>query len=151
MIAALTTLALGWGWKSWAAKLFGRAVPVLLLAAIAAGGYALIFHAGETAGGAKVTAKVTEQHGQAVTDARHDEHAAQSSAATIGAAITAKNNAASSTAVAAQETIHAQISALPVAPSVDAGPARADTGVLDASLDALVDRANRAAAAADAR
>lgn len=147
----LIKLALGWSWPGWAATLFGWAVPVLALIALGAGVYAGIYHAGEKTGGAKVTVKAEQQHQQTVADSRHDERAAASSSAAIGAAVVEKNHAATSSAAAAQETIHAQIAALPVAPPGNAMLPAADTGLLDATLDTLVDRANRAAAAADTR
>jgi hypothetical protein len=147
----LIKLALGWSWPRWAAILFGWVSPLLALIGLCAAAYALIYHAGEKTGGAKVTAEVTRQHDQAVADSRQDERAVASTSSAIGTSVAEKNTAASNSATAAQETIHAQISALPSAPLGGVVPSAADTGVLDASLDTLVDRANRAAAAADTR
>jgi len=146
----LISLALGWKWPTWAARLFGWIVPVVAAIAIVAGIVAIIYHRGETAGGAKVQAKAAAAHTKTVADARSDERKAQDGSAAVGAAVGRANDETTAVVTAKRMEINNAVNSTPRA-APGAAPARVDTVGLSASVDALVDRANRAAEAADAQ
>jgi len=146
----LISLALGWKWPSWAAKLFGWAIPIIIAIAVVIGAIALVYHRGETAGGAKVQAKAVAAHTKSVADARTDERKAQDGSAAVGAAVGRANDETTAVVTAKRMEINNAVNSTPRA-APGAAPARVDTVGLSASVDALVDRANRAAEAADAQ
>ncbi|WP_150126983.1 hypothetical protein [Sphingomonas panacis] len=148
MIAALALRLLGRAAPAWLSKPISIAIDVAIVLVLLAGVYGWIYGRGEASGAAKVTAKVVLDHNAAVTDARHDERAAQTAAGAIGAAAARTNQDATAFAQSKIEDMHHAIDAIPPAPA-GAAPARVDSGNLSATLDALIDGANRAADAAD--
>lgn len=130
---------------SWAIK----AVPFLLAALALLAAIVTIHHRGEKAGAAKVTTKVEQQHAARIVEARADERAATAAAASTGSAALARADAAiAALKISEEEMRHAIDTIPPAVPGADLPPAPA--GVLAASVNALVDRANRAADTADA-
>jgi hypothetical protein len=131
---------------SWLTKPIGYLLDALLIIGLLGGVYFAIYHKGENAGSAKVEARTEKAHTAAVADARKDERAAQATTTRI-ADRTVKIDAAT-TAYANNEIgkIHAILAATPDGPVA----APVDTPSVSASLDAIIDRANRAADAADA-
>lgn len=149
MIATLALRLFGAAAPTWLTAPIKWLIDIAMILAILGGVYAWIYHSGEKAGGAKVTAKVEEQHAKTVAEAKADTTTAQSTATAIGAT-TAHNNQAATEAVQqkTEEMHHAiDVSAAPAG----APPPRIDTASLSASTDSLIDRANRAADAADAQ
>lgn len=155
VIAVLANMALGWGIPHWAARLFGWAIPILAAIALAGGVVAVIYHKGESAGGAKVEATQAKAHAETIAQARTDERKAQMTVDAIGKHVAAADDETTALVRSKITEIHDVLDATPGA-MVDAarggtGPAIAfDTGGLRASLNTLVDGANRAAEAADA-
>ena len=142
-------------------KLFGLAAPawlsgpikllieVALVAAVLTGAYFLIRAHGEQIGAANVTATATAQHTARVAEARTDEHTAQAVTDRIGARVAAADEATTEFVRNKMKDMSDAIAAIPAAPA--GGPAPVfDTDSVSASLNAVVDRANRAAEAADA-
>jgi hypothetical protein len=119
----------------------------IVLAIVA--GVALIRRDGETAGAAKVTAKVERVHAERVAEARVDERAATSVTQAI-AARTVRIDA--QTDVIVQTTIKDLRDALAAVPPASDGAALPGAPVerLRDTINASIDRANRAADAADA-
>lgn len=150
MLGWAITALLDRGWKSWQAKLavFGGLLALAVLAVALA--IAVIFHRGENAGGAKVEAKVEKAHTKAVTDARVDERNIQTTGAAIGADVGRKAGSTTALVATTKTEIHNAIDSTPRA-AAGAPPAPVDTRRVSASIDALVDRANRSADAADAQ
>ena len=147
----LVTLALGWKWPGWMARLFGWAVPLLVVAALMGGAIALSYHRGETAGGAKATAKTVAAHAEAVAAARDDERKAAAVADAIGRRVAIADDHTTTLVRSRITEIHDALASTPGAPV--AGNAVApvfDAGGVRASLNTLVDGANRAADTADA-
>ena len=150
MIAALALRLLGRAAPAWLSKPISIAIDVLIVLALLAGVYCWIYGRGAASGAAKVTAKVAIEHSAAIAVGHHDERAAQANAGAIGAAAARSNQNATAFAQSKIEEMHHAINAVPTAPA-GAAPARVDSGNLSASLDALIDHANRAADAADAQ
>ncbi|MDF0489222.1 hypothetical protein PX554_13860 [Sphingomonas sp. H39-1-10] len=150
MIATLALRLLGRAAPAWLSKPVAIVLDVATAAVVVAGVYCWIYSRGEADGAAKIATKVTAAHSAAVADARHDERAAQAAAGAIGAAAARTNQDATAFAQSKIEDMHHAIDVLPDAPA-GAAPARVDSRRLSASLDALIDRANRAADAADAQ
>ncbi len=137
---ALLKLAKGVPWEIWAAVL----VVVMLTL-----GYCHAEKTGETKGAAKVEAKHEKAHTAAVADARADEHAAQATTDRIGARVARTDDATTEYLRNQLEEAHREIDAAHAATATS--PAvPVDTARVSASLDALIDRANGAAGAADA-
>lgn len=147
----LTSLALGWKWPGWAAKLFGWVVPILTLAVLIGGIIALVYRKGETAGRAKVHAQAEKAHAKSVAEARTDERRAQ---ATVDAISNRVAVADGQTTVLVRSKLTEIHDALDSTPGSAIGavlpPAPFDTGGVRASLNTVVADANRAADAADA-
>ena len=147
----LISLALGWKWPGWAARLFGWAVPVLVVLAAVGVMIALIYHEGETAGGAKAEVQTERAHTKTVAVARADERQAQATVDTIGKRVTAADD---KTDILVRTKIREMHDVLDATPGTLAGnprsaaPVDAD-GVRD-HLNALVVNADRSADAADA-
>lgn len=122
-------------------------VAIVIVLAIVAG-VAMIRRGGETAGAAKVTAKAEKAHAERITEARTDERAATSVTQAI-AARTVRIDAQTDAYV--QSTIEDLRNALNDASSAAAAavPA-APVDRLRDSINAGIDRSNRAAEAADA-
>jgi len=147
----LITLALGWKWPGWAARLFGWAMPVLTAAALFGGAIALIYRHGETAGGAKATAKAEAAHAQAVTEARDDERKAAAVADAIGHRVAIADDQTTALVRSRITEIHDDLASAPGTPVTgDAVASVFDAGGVRTSLNTLVDGANRAADTADA-
>lgn len=128
----------------WVARIIVAIVIVLAIVA----GVAMIRRGGETAGAAKVTAKAEKAHAERITEARTDERAATSVTQAI-AARTVRIDAQTDAYV--QSTIEDLRNALNDASSAAAAavPA-APVDRLRDSINAGIDRSNRAAEAADA-
>jgi len=150
VIAVLALRLLGRAAPAWLSKPISIAIDVAIAAAVLAGVYCWIFGRGAAHGAAKVTANVEANHSAAIAAVRHDERSAQASAAAIGSAAAHTNQDATAFAQSKIEDMHHAIDALPNAPA-GAAPARVDSRGLSASLDSLIDRANRAADASDAQ
>lgn len=136
--ATIIAFVKGLPWQVWA----GVAIAVLLTL-----GYCHAEKTGETKGAAKVTAKVEKQHAQTVAEAKADSTTAQTVTDKIGATVKHNNQLATDYVATQIEEMHRAIDA-PAQPG--AAPAPVDTASLSASTDRLIDRANRAADAADA-
>ncbi|WP_168727461.1 hypothetical protein [Sphingomonas aquatica] len=150
LIMFFTRLALGWGLPSWASKAFGYIVPILGAIAVVLGAWAFFASHYEHNGAAKNQAKVEKAHTARVIEARADERAAQATSDAIGRGV-ARDNAASTEFTRTKVSeIHDVIAKLPPAPA-GALPPAAPVGELRDHVNAVVDRANRAAEAADAR
>lgn len=149
MIGMLASLALGVGIPKSLSRVTAWAVVVVSAGLAIWGVYALVHGNGEKAGAAKVTAKVEKAHTERVAESRADERQAQTVTNRI-ADRTVRADAATDAYV--RQTIEDLRNALatePAAPA-DAVPSPAPVGSMSASLNALVDRANRAAETADA-
>jgi hypothetical protein len=151
-MAFLIKAALGWGLPSWAAKVFGWMVPALLAVALIGGTIALIYHKGEAAGGAKVEVKAEKAHAKTVAEARTDERQAQATVDAIGKRVAIADDKTTTLVRSKISEIHDALDTTPGAAGGNAAaPATAfDTGGVRASLNTIVDGANRAADAADA-
>jgi hypothetical protein len=151
-MAFLIKAALGWGLPSWAAKVVGWLVPALLAVALIGGAIALIYHKGETAGGAKVEVKAEKAHAKTVAEARTDERQAQATVDAIGKRVAIADDKTTTLVRFKISEIHDALDTTPGAAAGNAAaPAAAfDTSGVRASLNALVDGANGAADAADA-
>jgi hypothetical protein len=147
----LVTLALKWGLPRGYARIFGWAVPVLVLITATGLAIALIYHKGSTAGAAKVEAKAEKAHAKTVAEARTDERQAQATVDAIGKRV-AKADDQTTILVRSKITeIHDALDATPGSPNGGPAPAAPfDTVGVRASLNAVIDSANRAADAADA-
>jgi len=147
----LISLALGWKWPGWAARLFGWAVPVLVALAAACTMVGLIYRTGKTAGGAKVAVQAEQAHAKAVATARADERHAQATVDAIGKRVAAADDQSTALVRSKITEIHNAIDSTPgTGASVVAPPAVFDTAGVRASLNAVVDDANRSADIADA-
>ncbi|HEX7848446.1 MAG TPA: hypothetical protein VF485_01815 [Sphingomonas sp.] len=150
----LISLALGWKWPDWAARLFGWAVPILVAIAAAGAMVALIYHRGETAGGAKVQMQAETAHARTVAAARADERQAQATVDAIGSRVAVADGQTATLVRSRIVEIHDALDATPAAVPTSGNPAASaapfDAGRVRASLNAVVADANRAAEAADA-
>jgi hypothetical protein len=148
-------------------KLFGIAAPewlkgpfkwladALIIAALLGGIYAFIYHRGATAGAAKVEAKDAKAAVKTIAEARSDERQAQATVDAIGKRVAVADDKTTALVRSKILEIHDALDTTPVAApgaaGSDAAPAGAfDTGGVRASLNAVVDDANRAADTADA-
>jgi hypothetical protein len=147
----LITLALGWKWPGWAARLFGWAMPLLIVAALTGAAIALVYHRGETAGAAVVQTNVERAHAQAVTEARDDERQAATVADAIDRRVAIADDQTTALVRSKMTEIHDDLaSTRPAVGTGDAAPRVFDTSGVRASFNTLVDDANRTADAADA-
>ena len=147
----LITLALKWGLPRGFAKIFGWAVPALIVIALIGGTIALIYHKGETAGGAKVEVKAEKAHAKSVAAARADERQAQATVDAIGKSVAIADDKTTILVRSKIKDIHDALDATPGGPAGAAVPPPVfDGSGVRASLNAVVDSANRAADAADA-
>jgi len=147
----LVSLALGWKWPIWAAKLFGWVVPILVAAALIGGTFALIYHKGETAGGAKVEARAEKAHAKTVAEARSDERQAQATVDAIGRRVAIADDKTTTLVRSKIAEIHNDLDSAPGATAGSvAPPAVFDTGGVRNHLNDLVGDANRSADTADA-
>lgn len=123
-------------------------IVVMAIVAIVAG-VALIRRGGETAGAAKVTARVEKAHTASIVEARADERAAATVTQSI-AARTVRIDAATDAYVKTTiEDLRNALAAVPPAADGAALPA-APVDRLRDQINAGIDRANRSADAADA-
>jgi len=147
----LISLALGWKWPGWAARLFGWVVPVLVALAAVGATIALIYHKGETAGGAKVQVEAEKAQAKSVAAARADERQAQATVEAIGKRVAAADD---KTSTLVQTKIREMHDALDATPGMLAGnPTSAvlvDADSVRDHLNALIVDADRSADAADA-
>jgi len=151
VIGFLTKTALGWGLPGWAAKLFGWVAPLLALIALLGGIYAFIYHRGSTAGAAKVEAKAEKANAKTVAEARTDERQAQATVDAIGKRVAKADDQTTILVRSKIKDIHDALDATPGGPAGAAVPPPVfDGSGVRASLNAVVDSANRAADAADA-
>jgi len=150
----LISLALGWKWPGWAARLFGWAAPILAAIAAAGAMLALIYLRGETAGGAKVQVQAETAHARTVAVARADERQAQATVDAIGSRVAVADDKSATLVRSKITEIHDALDATPAAAPANGNPAASaasfDAGGVRASLNAVVADANRAADAADA-
>jgi hypothetical protein len=147
----LIMLALGWKWPGWAARLFGWAVPLAVTAVLTGAAIALLYHRGETAGAARVQAKAEAAHAGAVAEARGDERKAAVVAHAIGRRVAIADDQTTTLVQSKITEIRHDLASTAAAPvAADAPPVVFDTDGVRASLNVLVDRADRAADAADA-
>jgi len=117
----------------------------LVLAVVAI--VATIFHKGETSGAAAVTVKAERQHGAAVADARVDERTAGDVAASIAGSVARSDALTDALVKTTIKDLRDALSAVPPAARGEPLPA-APVDRLRDSLNAGIDRANRAGAAA---
>jgi hypothetical protein len=147
----LISLALGWKWPGWAARLFSWAVPMLVACAAVGAMIALIYHKGETAGEAKVQVQAEKAHANTVATARADERQAQATVDAIGKHVAATDD---KTDILVRTKIREMHDALDATPGTLAGNSSSAVafdadGVRD-HLNALIVDADRSADAADA-
>jgi hypothetical protein len=144
-------------------KLFGIAAPAwlkgplkwladgLIIAALLGCIYAIIYHRGSTAGAAKVEAKVEKAHAKTVAEARTDERQAQATVDVIGKRVAIADDKTTTLVRSKISEIHDALDATPGGPvGATVPPPVFDGSGVRASLNAVVDSANRAADAADA-
>lgn len=148
MIGLLAKLAIGAGIPAAWARAAAIAAIVLVAIAAICGGIAMVRRGGEAAGAAKVTAKVEQAHRTAVAEARTDER----KAATVTQSIAARTvRIDRQTDAYVQTMIEDLRNALAVPPGADgAALSAAPVDRLRDGINAGIDRANRAADAADA-
>lgn len=147
----LISLALGWKWPSWAAKLFGWAVPILVAIAAVIAVIALIYHKGETAGGATVQVQAEKAHAKTVAAARADERQAQATVDAIGKRVAIADDKTTALVRSKITEIHNDLDSTPgAAAGASTPPAVFDTGGVRSHLNDLVAGANGSADAADA-
>lgn len=147
----LIALALKWGLPKGFARIFGWAVPALVVILLIGGAIALIYHKGSVAGGAKVQVQAEKAHAKTVAEARADERQAQATVDAIGKRVAAADDKTTILVRSRITEIHDALDATPGAAAGSATPPAAfDTAGVRASLNAVVDDANRAADAADA-
>lgn len=147
----LMTLALGWQWPNWAARLFGWAAPALAIAALTGAAIAVLYHHGETAGGVKARAKAEVAHTKAVTEARDDERKATAVADAIGRRVAIADDQTTTLVRSKITEIQDDLASARGAPVAGgAYPPVFNADGVRASLNILVDDANRTADAADA-
>ncbi|GHH09436.1 hypothetical protein GCM10008023_06110 [Sphingomonas glacialis] len=148
---ALKLLLAGW---ATAALAFLKAVPWWIWAILAALILLLAVYlhgekAGETKGAAKIEKRDIAAHAMTVAESKADTTAAQTTTDAIGKRM-ARVDAATTDLVRSKLKEMSDAIAVPAAPAGDP-PARVDTRSLSASIDALVERANGQADAADAQ
>lgn len=122
----------------------GGLILLALLTAIWA-----IRRGGEKAGEAKVTAKVEREHAQRVGEARADEQAASVVADSISRRVTRADDLSTAAVQRTIKELRNALDAVPPAPVGAPVPAAPVDGLRD-QINAGIDRANRAADAADA-
>jgi hypothetical protein len=122
----------------------GGLILLALLTAIWA-----IRRGGEKAGEAKVTAKVEREHAQRVGEARADEQAASVVADSISRRVTRADDLSTAAVQRTIKELRDALDAVPPAPAGAPVPAAPVDGLRD-QINAGIDRANRAADAADA-
>lgn len=150
VFAWLFELAIGWKFPRWLARAFSIAVPVLLVIGLVLVGWLLFASHYENKGAERVEKKVAAANKAAVADARSDERKAQATSSQVGVAVGRANDTTTAVVTAKRAEIRNAIESTP-RDVPGRAPVPVDSGELSASLDALVDRANRAANASDAR
>jgi hypothetical protein len=120
---------------------------VILLAIIAT--FVVIRRGGEKAGEAKVTAKVERKHAERVGEARTDERAAAVIADSISRRVSRADDLSTIAVQATIKDLRNALDAVPPAPAGDPIPVAPVDSLRD-QLNTGIDRANRAADAADA-
>jgi hypothetical protein len=147
----LISLALGWKWPGWAARLFGWAAPVLVAIAAVGGIVALIYRQGETVARTKAEVQAEKAHAKTIAIARADERQAQATVDVIGKRVAAADD---KTDILIRTKIREMHDALDATPSPVAGNPRSaapvDTDSVRDHLNALIVDADRSADAADA-
>jgi hypothetical protein len=147
----LISLALGWKWPGWAARLFGWVIPVLVAFTAVCTIIALIYHNGEAAGRAKVQVQAEKAHARTIAAARADERQAQATVDAIGKRVAAADD---KTDILVRTKIREMHDALDATPGTLAGDPRSaapfDADSVRDHLNALVVDADRSADAADA-
>jgi hypothetical protein len=147
----LISLALGWQWPGWATRLFGWVIPLLVALAAVGAVIALIYHKGETAGGAKIQVQADKARTKSVAAARGDERQAQTTVDAIGKRVAAADD---KTDILVRTKIREMHDALDATPGTLAGnPSSAvpvDADSVRDHLNALIVDADRSADAADA-
>lgn len=147
----LISLALGWKWPGWAARMFGWAAPVLVAIAAVGGIVALVYRQGETVATTKAEVQAEKAHAKTVAAARADERQTQATVDAIDKRVAAADD---KTDILIRTKIREMHDALDTTPGLLAGNPRAavpfDTGSMRDHLNALVVDANRSADAADA-
>lgn len=149
MIASLALALLGRAVPKWLTSSVAMLIDVAAALALAGGVYLYIDHAGQEKGAAKVTAKVEQQHAARVTEARSDEQHAQAVTDRIGERVKRADDATTTFLRDKIKDLHDAIDATPPAVAGNPPPVL-DTDRLSAPVNAVVDRANRAAETADA-
>jgi len=146
----LVSIALGWKWPGWAARLFGWIVPVLVALAAVTAVFAMIYRKGETARGAKVELQAEKAHAKSVATARADERQAQATVDAIGERVAAADD---KTDILVRTKIREMHDALDATPGTLAGNSRSaapvDADSMRDHLNALIVDADRSADAAD--
>lgn len=147
----LISLALGWKWPGWAARLFSWAIPAVIAFAAAGATIALIYRKGETAGAAKVAVQAEKAHAKTVAAARADERQAQATVDAIGDRVAADDD---KTTILVRTKIREMHDALDATPDSLADTPRSavpiNAGGVRDHLNALIVDADRSADAADA-
>jgi len=148
----LISLALGWKWPGWAARLFGWAIPALVACVAVGAAIALIYHKGENAGGSQVQVQAEKAHAKTIAEARADERKAAAVTDAIGRRVAVADDETTALVRSKIKDIHDGLDSSPGTPAGNSAvPAAAfdPDGVRD-SLNSLVTDANRSADAADA-
>lgn len=132
---------------SWQNKAIGAALALLVLLVVAA--LVGAHRKGERAGADRVTVQVQRDHAAAVTVARQDERAAVDASATIATSVAQQTVASAAVTHHIVENLRHAIQSVPPAAAGDALPPAPVDSLRD-TLNAGIDRANRAAATAEA-
>lgn len=149
-MAFLIALALRWKWPGWAARLFGWALPVAVVAGLTGIGIGIVYQAGKHSGRQATEIERDKAHTAAVADARDDEHKAAAAATVIASRVAARNDGTTARVRSTITEMHDDLQTpQPPAAGHDAA-AGVDGDRLRTSLNALIADANRAADAADA-
>jgi len=147
----LISIALGWKWPGWAARLFGWGVPVLTALAAVGAMIALIYHNGKTAGRTKAEVQAEKAHAETIAAARTDERQAQATVDAIGKHVAAADD---KTNILVRTKIREMHDALDATPGPLTGNPRSaaplDAGSVRDHLNTLIVDADRSADAADA-
>jgi len=148
MIATLALRLFGAAAPTWLTAPIKWLIDIAMILAVLGGVYAWIYHSGEKAGGAKIAAKVEKQHAKTVAEAVADTGKAQVAADAINAHVKRIDQQTTDLVTA---KIKETNDAIDATTPVGGAPAVLDTQRLSASINALVDRANGEAEAADAQ
>ena len=130
-------------------NLFGYGLPVLIVLGILGGAWAMFANHYEKKGVVKTEKRYEKAHTKTVAEARQDEKVIADTGTKIGTNTGVKINEINNFSQKTTEDINHEFTKTPVG-SVST-PVAFDSSAVRSSINAVVDRANRAADSADAR